>query len=189
MKGAPRELYANVLLTAGPADKDSLVVIQICYVGSKEQGLEYLQALSSWTGESCLLNEVHEKTFLSQQDSVAQVLRGRRGNQWYIRSALITSLPDDVINQTVLDFADTPVGCSKSVFLLAFCHFHRRTVLMCEFYVSAWLFELAGGAITDFEGSCVPKSRREAAFTTAALHQWEMGVDDPRCVSSAEEVG
>ena len=178
-----------MLLTAGPADKDSLVVIQICYVGPKEQGLEYLQALSSWTGESCLLNEVHEKTFLSQQDSVAQVLRGRRGNQWYIRSALITSLPDDLINKTVLDFADTPVGCSKSGFLLTLSSsFHRSMVLMCEFYVSAWLFELAGGAIADFEGTCVPKSRREAAFTIAALHQWEMGVDDPRCVSSAEDV-
>ena len=115
VKGAPRELYANALLTAGPADKDSLVVIQMCYVGPKEQGLEYLQALSSWTGERCLLNEVHEKTFLSQQDSVAQVLRGRRGNQWFIRSALISSLPDEVINKTVLEFADTPVGCSESL--------------------------------------------------------------------------
>ena len=114
IKGAPRELYANVLLTAGPADKDSLVVIQMCYIGPKEQGLEYLQALSSWTGERCLLNEVHEKSFLSQQDSVAQVLRGRRGNQWFIRSALISSLPDEVINKTVLEFADTPVGCSES---------------------------------------------------------------------------
>ncbi|KAI9510334.1 hypothetical protein F5148DRAFT_976931 [Russula earlei] len=163
VKGAPRELYANVLLTAGPVDKDSLVVIQMCYVGPKEQGLEYLQALSSWTGERCLLNEVHEKTFLSQQDSVAQVLRGRRGNQWFIRSALISSLPDEVINKTVLEFADTPVGCT-------------------------WLFELAGGAIADYEGTCVPKAQRQAAFTIAALHQWEMGVDDPRCVSSAEDV-
>jgi len=77
--------------------------------------MEYLQALSSWTGERCLLNEVHEKTFLSQQDSVAQVLRGRRGNQWFIRSALISSLPDEVINNTVLEFADTPVGCSESL--------------------------------------------------------------------------
>lgn len=162
IKGAPRELYANVLLTAGPADKDSLVVIQLCYVGPKEQGLEYLEALSSWTGERCLLKEVHEKTFLSQQDSVAQVLRGRRGNQWFIRSALISSLPDEVINKTVLDFADTPVGCT-------------------------WLFELAGGAITDHEETCVPKAQREAKFTIAALHQWEMGVDDPRCVSSAED--
>lgn len=162
IKGAPRELYANVLLTAGPADKDSLVVIQMCYVGPKEQGLEYLQALSSWTGEQCLLNEVHEKTFLSQQDSVAQVLRGKRGNQWFIRSALISSLPDEVINKTVLEFADTPVGCT-------------------------WLFELAGGAITDYEETCIPKPQREAKFTIAALHQWEMGVDDPRCVSSAED--
>lgn len=121
IKGAPRELYANVLLTAGPANKDSLVVIQMCYIGPKEQGLEYLQALSSWTGEQCLLNEVHEKSFLSQQDSVAQVLRGRRGNQWFIRSALISSLPDEVINKTVLEFADTPVGCSEeSLFYFLF---------------------------------------------------------------------
>jgi hypothetical protein len=62
VKGALRELYANVLLTASPADKDSLVVIQMCYIGPKAQGLEYLQALSSWTGKCCLLNEVHEKT-------------------------------------------------------------------------------------------------------------------------------
>ncbi|KAN0125501.1 hypothetical protein V8E52_000708 [Russula decolorans] len=162
VKGAPRELYANVLLTAGPADKDSLVVIQMCYVGPKEQGMEYLQALSSWTGEPCLLKEVHEKTFLIQQDSVAQVLRGKRGNQWFIRSALISSLPDEVINKTVLEFADTPVGCT-------------------------WLFELSGGAIADYEGTCVPKAQRQAGFTIAALHQWEMGVDDPRCVSSAED--
>ena len=57
-----------------------------------------------------------------------------------------------------------------------------------ESYISAWLFELSGGAIVDYEGTCVPKAQREAAFTVAALHQWEMGVDDPRCVSSAEEV-
>ena len=120
VKGAPRELYANVLLTAGPADKDSLVVIQMCYVGPKEQGMEYLHALSSWTGEPCLLKEVHEKTFLSQQDSVAQVLRGKRGNQWFIRSALISSLPDEVINKTVIQFAETPVGCSESPHLPSF---------------------------------------------------------------------
>jgi hypothetical protein len=61
-------------------------------------------------------------------------------------------------------------------------------MLRRECYSSAWLFELAGGAIADFEGTCVPKVQREAAFTIAALHQWEMGIDDPRCVSSAEDV-
>ena len=66
-----------MLLTAGPADKDSLVVIQMCYAGPKEKGMEYLQAISSWDGERCLLNEVNEKSYLNQQDSVAQVLRGR----------------------------------------------------------------------------------------------------------------
>ena len=66
-----------MLLTAGPADKDSLVVIQMCYVGPKEKGMEYLQAISSWDGERCLLNEVNEKSFLNQQDSVAHILRGK----------------------------------------------------------------------------------------------------------------
>ncbi|KAF5321271.1 hypothetical protein D9619_001611 [Psilocybe cf. subviscida] len=160
VKGAPRELYANVLLTAGPAGKDSLVVVQMCYVGPREKGQEYLAAISSWDGERCLLNEVDEKSFLHQQDSVAQVLRA--GRQWFIRSALISSLPDDIINETVMQFADTPIGCT-------------------------WLFELAGGAIADYENTCVPKSQREASFTIAALHQWEMDIDDDRCVDSAEE--
>ncbi|KAJ7672064.1 hypothetical protein B0H17DRAFT_947822 [Mycena rosella] len=162
VKGAPRELYANVLFTAGPEGKDSLIVVQMCYVGPKEKGLEYLLALSSWEGERCLLNEVNEKSFLHQQDSVAQVLRGKPGRQWFIRSALITSLPDEIINETVMQFADTPVGCT-------------------------WLFELAGGAIVDFEDNCVPKSQRESSFTIAALHQWEMTIDDNRCIDSAEE--
>ncbi|KAF5387248.1 hypothetical protein D9757_006855 [Collybiopsis confluens] len=153
IKNAPRELYANVLLTAGPAGKDDLVVIQMCYVGAKEKGQEYLAALASWDGEKCLLNEVNEKSFLHQQDSVAQVLRGKRGRQWFIRSTLVTSLPDEVIHQTVLKFDDSPLGCT-------------------------WLFELAGGAIADFEDSCVPKSQRDTLFTVAALHQWELGVDD-----------
>jgi len=52
----------------------------------------------------------------------------------------------------------------------------------------AWLFELAGGAIPDYEDTCIPKSQREASFTIAALHQWEMEVDDDRCKESAEEV-
>lgn len=51
----------------------------MCYVGSREKGQEYLSAISSWDGERCLLNEVDEKSFLHQQDSVAQVLRGKGG--------------------------------------------------------------------------------------------------------------
>ncbi|KAH8110449.1 hypothetical protein DFH11DRAFT_1730360 [Phellopilus nigrolimitatus] len=161
VKSAPRELYANVLLTAGPADKGSLVVVQLCYIGAQEKGKEFLQAIESWDGEPCLLNEVSEKSFLSQQDSVAQILRGKRGRQWFIRSALITSLPDEVIHKTVNEFADTPVGCT-------------------------WLFELAGGAVADAEDTCLPKSQREAGFTIAAFHQWELDDDDPLCVTTAE---
>jgi hypothetical protein len=52
----------------------------------------------------------------------------------------------------------------------------------------AWLFELTGGTIGDFEETCIPKSQRETAFMVAALHRWEMGVDDLKCVNSAEDV-
>lgn len=41
----------------------------------------------------------------------------------------------------------------------------------------------------DYEDNCLPKEQREAAWTVAALHQWEMGIDDPRCITSAEDVG
>lgn len=61
-------------------------------------------------------------------------------------------------------------------------------MFMASCYI-AWIFELSGGAIGDFEDTCLPKEQREAVWTVAALHQWEMGIDDPRCITSAEEVG
>ena len=88
IKGAPRELYANVLLTAGPAGQDSVVVIQMCYLGTKEDGAKYLQAISSWDGEKCLLNEVNEKSFLFQQDSMAQILRGKSTSALLLSNAV-----------------------------------------------------------------------------------------------------
>ena len=104
------------------------------------------------------------------------------GNQWFIRSTLISSLPDDIVNQTVLQFADAPQGCSESSRHLGeIQRFHCHSL-------AAWLFEIAGGAIADFEDTCLPKEKRVAAFTIAALHQWPMGVDEPRCVETAEEV-
>ena len=57
--------------------------MQLCYVGSREKGQEYLQALSSVDCEPCLLNEVSEKSFLDQQDSVAQILRGKGERAWF----------------------------------------------------------------------------------------------------------
>ncbi|KAG8896502.1 hypothetical protein FRC00_005845 [Tulasnella sp. 408] len=81
IKSAPRELYANVILTAGPRkERDdqhggALVVIQICWLGPREGGAPIVNAILSWSGGSCLLNEVAEKTFKNQQDSVAKVLK------------------------------------------------------------------------------------------------------------------
>ncbi|QRV84318.1 FAD-binding domain protein [Ceratobasidium sp. AG-Ba] len=162
IKSAPRELYANCILTAGPKNKGALVVIQICYAGSRADGLPFLQAISSWEGEGCLLNEVQEKEFVWQQDSIAKVLKGGSGRKWFIRSDLISSLTDEIIHQTVRRFGDTPDGCT-------------------------WLFELSGGALMDTTDSCLPKVAREAAFTIVALHQWKLEQNDPACVLTAEK--
>jgi len=50
------------------------------------------------------------------------------------------------------------------------------------------LFELAGGAVTDFKDTCFPQIQREASFTVVALHQWKLDEYDPNCVLTAEEV-
>jgi hypothetical protein len=147
------------------------------------------------TGQRCSsLARTRYECFLPNQSKVSTFkrvnqTRSAAGRQWYIRSALITSLPDEIINQTVMQFADTPIGCSAYLVSSLFLMLHSLTSgrvpgVLC----SAWLFELAGGAIGDFEDTALPKEQRQASFTIAALHQWELGVDDPRCVSSAEEV-
>ncbi|KAH9984482.1 hypothetical protein BJV77DRAFT_1072053 [Russula vinacea] len=128
--GASRELYANVLLIAGPANEYSLVVIHMCYAGPK--------------------NRVLSTPGVQLVGRVTQLLRGK---QWFIHSALISSLPDEVIYKTVIEFAESPVGCEYRA--------------KSESHFSA---------------------QREAAFTIAALHQWGMGDDDQRRLSSAENV-
>lgn len=123
IKGAPRELYVNVLLTAGPENKDSLIVIQFCYLGSKEDGTPYLQAISSWDGERCLLNEVNEKSFLYQQDSIAQVLRGKGLFRQFTHDLYLAKLLETISRQTVVPsfFLDT--------LLAGRCHSRDRDTL------------------------------------------------------------
>ncbi|KAI0057140.1 hypothetical protein BV25DRAFT_1920360 [Artomyces pyxidatus] len=151
--------------------KGSLVVVQMCYVGAKKRDLESLQVNPAWNGERCLLSEVSEKAFLNQQDSIAQVLGDKAGNQWFIRKAMATSLADNVINKTVIELADTPIGCT-------------------------WLFELTDGAIADFENNRVPKKHRDACFTIAAWHQSDRPLmtsaptkQPKRCVSVVHSIG
>lgn len=84
------------------------MVIQMCYAGPRERGVEYLQAISSWDGERCLLNEVNEKSFLNQQDSVAQVLRGKGESKIF---GLHTALTSNSISLTHSRTAVVPPLC------------------------------------------------------------------------------
>lgn len=65
---------------------------------------------------------------------------------------------------------------------------HKIASLCGAFVFLAWIFELSGGAIGDYDDTAIPKEQREAIWTVAALHQWDMGIDDPRCITTAEDV-
>ena len=95
-------------------------------------------------------------------------------------SDLISSLTDEMINETCIKFQSTPPACSKP---------YESSLLLARLItILAWFFELAGGKLPEFEDTCVPRSTREAAFTIAALHQWPLEENDPRCIDTAAEV-
>lgn len=151
-------------MTAGPDSSSHVIVIQICYLGSKNAGEAIVQAISSWAGERILLKDVEERSFLAQQDGVAKVLKGGAGRRWMIRGDLIGSLTDEVIGETVSRFQ--ALG--------------NRAV---------WLFELLGGALEDVEPSetCISGSQCQAKFIVAALQQWNDMEEDPRCEKSVDD--
>lgn len=164
-ESVPRELYSNLILTAGPPEEgaENVIVIQICYLGtgsSEEVGYNFVQAINSWTGERVLLKDVGEKSLLSQQDGVAQLLKSGQRRRWMVRGDLLTTLTDEVIARSVSQFST--MG--------------DRAV---------WLFELVGGAIEDEAESgstCVGKDQRRARFIAGALQQWVDSDDDNACV-------
>lgn len=163
----PRELYSNFILTAGPYSgaREQVIVIQVSYLGtsaSDEIGNSFVQAISSWTGERVLLKDMAEKSFLNQQDGVAQVMKSGNGRRWMVRGDLISTLTDDVIYKTVERFHR--IGSNRAV----------------------WFFELLGGAIEDGTDTCVGPVQRSAKFTVAALQQWAGEDEDERCVGAVE---
>lgn len=155
VKAAPRKLYANVILTAGPSSgRDdehgleamadgkgkgkgggSVVIVQICYNGPSHEGQDWVRAICAWGGEQCVFKDVEERSFLEQQDSIANVLRGGMGRKWFIKgevscvasflrslatdlrssAQLLNSLTDEIIHETIRMFRDIPDGCCESL--------------------------------------------------------------------------
>ncbi|PWY99940.1 hypothetical protein BCV70DRAFT_175384 [Testicularia cyperi] len=161
--GLPRSFYTNLILTAGPSKTSHVIVIQVCFLGPKNEGETLVQAISSWTGERLLLKDVEERSFLAQQDGVAKVLKGGVGRRWMVRGDLISTLTDDVIAQSVRKFQG--LG-SRAV----------------------WLFELMGGAVEDSpaDETCIGREAREAKFTVGSLQQWSGQAEDRTCIESVE---
>ncbi|KAJ1025224.1 hypothetical protein NDA16_002728 [Ustilago loliicola] len=161
--GLPRNFYTNLILTAGPSKTSHVIVIQVCYLGPKSDGEALVQAISSWTGERLLLKDVEERSFLSQQDGVAKVLKGGTGRRWMVRGDLISTLTDDVIAKSVRNFQG--LG-SRAV----------------------WLFELMGGAVEDSpaDETCISPEARAVKFTVGSLQQWSGKAEDRTCIESVE---
>ena len=161
--GLPRNFYTNLILTAGPSKTSHVIVIQVCYLGPKSDGEALVQAISSWNGERLLLKDVEERSFLSQQDGVAKVLKGGTGRRWMVRGDLISTLTDDVIAKSVRNFQG--LG-SRAV----------------------WLFELMGGAVEDSpaDETCICPEARAAKFTVGSLQQWSGKAEDRTCIESVE---
>lgn len=161
--GLPRTFYSNLILTAGPSKTSHVIVIQICFLGSKSEGEPLVQMISSWSGERLLLKDVEERSFLSQQDGVAKVLKGGLGRRWMVRGDLISTLTDEVISQSVRKFQG--LG-SRAV----------------------WLFELLGGAIEDAEAddTCIGADARSAKFIVGSLQQWSGEADDKPCIENVD---
>lgn len=114
VKGSPRSLYTNIIMTAGPPGTPAIVVIQLCFSGARSEGEMYVQAIGSWTEDRCLFQDFSERTFSRQQGAVEEVLKGGKGRKWYIKSDMLKSLSDQVIDQTCQRFSGVPDGCSES---------------------------------------------------------------------------
>ena len=101
-------------MTAGPPGTPAIVAIQLCFSGSRSEGEQYVQNIGSWSEDRCLFQDFSERSFSRQQLAVEEVLRDGSGRKWYIKSDMLSSLDDDIIEQTCDRFPGVPDGCSRS---------------------------------------------------------------------------
>ena len=70
-------------MTAGPnGGTAAIVIVQLCFSGSRSEGELYLQAISSWDGGRCMFQDFSERTFERQQVAIEDVLKGGTGRNW-----------------------------------------------------------------------------------------------------------
>jgi len=100
-------------MTAGPPGTPAIVAIQLCFSGSRSEGEQYVQNIGSWSEDRCLFQDFSERSFSRQQLAVEEVLRDGSGRKWYIKSDMLSSLDDDIIEKTCDRFPGVPDGCSR----------------------------------------------------------------------------
>ena len=96
----------------GGSGGGSVVVIQVCWNGLREEGDEWVRALGAWRGETLLFKDVEERSFMQQQDSIANVLRGGAGRKWFIKSDVRISVSSVFVLRHAIAGADRISCCS-----------------------------------------------------------------------------
>lgn len=71
-------------MTAGPPGAPAIIVIQMCFSGTRAEGESYVQAIGSWADGRCLFQDFSERSFERQQVAVEEVLKGGHGKKWYV---------------------------------------------------------------------------------------------------------
>ena len=71
-------------MTAGPPGAPAIIVIQLCFSGSRSEGETYIQAIGAWEEGRPLFQDFSERSFERQQIAVEEVLKGGFGKKWYV---------------------------------------------------------------------------------------------------------
>lgn len=160
---APRELYSNFVLAAGPkAPHGAIAIIQISHLGSHDTGMPIIQQLTAFADEKYLLKDIDEISYLRQQELVEGILKGTVVSkspqpealvQYLLDGDAVMDISDEIIDTTCSRFADNAQAGS------------------------IWCFELFGGSVQDVTDGCIPLSVRSAKFHAASILR--IPIDDP----------
>lgn len=152
---APKELYSNFVIAAGPqAPSGTVAILQICHLGSHDVGMTYYQRMSAFAGAKYHFKDCDEISYLRQQALVEAVLKGAAAEQapepethvkYLIEGNILSEMPEIVLTETCDRFIEHALPGS------------------------IWCFELFGGAVSSVTDSCFPLSHRESKFHAASI--------------------
>jgi FAD/FMN-containing dehydrogenase len=156
--GAPRTLMASFAVMPAEATGGPAAMISVLHSGSPDEAERDLAELRRFGPP--LADTIEPKPYLVTQGLNDEPLRW--GRRFYMKSAFLPALPDEVVSAAVDHGTRAPAGCNG------------------EITVWAW-----GGAIGDVADADTAFTGRDAAFWAAAEADW----DDPTLDDASRDWG